>query len=214
MGFNRRKMADQRRQAAEKEVATRRATDAQMLEDASAEIDNHIRFGQRCRVFPESAAPRPRRLSLPRLSLPLPRLRSHPHRDLAVLAEPGLGAGEPRLGEFENRNRLARGPVPQLRGDRRNAQHADVGVVRSPPPQVIGAFPDFGRLGMIAAYCRLRRNRKIGFGVRIDEHEADRAIARDLVFLGAAQIGHEPDDPVVAIGPRLQGTRPHPHGGS
>ena len=34
MGFNRRKMEDRRRQAAEKEVAARRATDAQVLEDA------------------------------------------------------------------------------------------------------------------------------------------------------------------------------------
>ena len=34
MGFNRRKMEDQRRTAAEKEAATRRATDAQVLEDA------------------------------------------------------------------------------------------------------------------------------------------------------------------------------------
>ena len=34
MGFNRRKMEDQRRQAAEKEAATRRATDVQVLEDA------------------------------------------------------------------------------------------------------------------------------------------------------------------------------------
>jgi len=34
MGFNRRKMEDQRHQAAEKEAATRRATDAQVLEDA------------------------------------------------------------------------------------------------------------------------------------------------------------------------------------
>jgi hypothetical protein len=34
MGFNRRKMGDQRRQAAEKEAAARRATDAQVLEDA------------------------------------------------------------------------------------------------------------------------------------------------------------------------------------
>jgi beta-phosphoglucomutase-like phosphatase (HAD superfamily) len=34
MGFNRRKMEDQRRRAAEKEAATRRATDAQVLEDA------------------------------------------------------------------------------------------------------------------------------------------------------------------------------------
>ena len=34
MGFNRRKMEDQRRAAAEKEAAGRRATDAQLLEDA------------------------------------------------------------------------------------------------------------------------------------------------------------------------------------
>jgi hypothetical protein len=34
MGFNRRKMEDQRRQAAEKEAAARRATEAQILEDA------------------------------------------------------------------------------------------------------------------------------------------------------------------------------------
>jgi beta-phosphoglucomutase-like phosphatase (HAD superfamily) len=34
MGFNRRKMEDQRREAADKEAAIRRATDAQVLEDA------------------------------------------------------------------------------------------------------------------------------------------------------------------------------------
>ena len=34
MGFNKRKMEDQRRDAAEKEAASRRATDAQVLEDA------------------------------------------------------------------------------------------------------------------------------------------------------------------------------------
>jgi len=34
MGFNHRKMEDQRRQAAEKEAAARRATDVQVLEDA------------------------------------------------------------------------------------------------------------------------------------------------------------------------------------
>jgi hypothetical protein len=34
MGFNKRKMEDQRRDAANKEAATRRATDAQVLEDA------------------------------------------------------------------------------------------------------------------------------------------------------------------------------------
>jgi hypothetical protein len=36
MGFNRRKMEDQRRDPAKKEAAARRATDAQMLEDARA----------------------------------------------------------------------------------------------------------------------------------------------------------------------------------
>jgi hypothetical protein len=34
MGFSRRRMEDQRRQLAEKEAAARRATDAQILEDA------------------------------------------------------------------------------------------------------------------------------------------------------------------------------------
>jgi hypothetical protein len=34
MGFNKRKIEDQRREAAEKEAASRRATDAQVLEDA------------------------------------------------------------------------------------------------------------------------------------------------------------------------------------
>ena len=34
MGFNKRKMEDQRRQVAEKEAASRRATDAQAFEDA------------------------------------------------------------------------------------------------------------------------------------------------------------------------------------
>jgi beta-phosphoglucomutase-like phosphatase (HAD superfamily) len=34
MGFNRRKMEDQRREAAEKEAANRRVTEAQVLEDA------------------------------------------------------------------------------------------------------------------------------------------------------------------------------------
>jgi hypothetical protein len=38
MGSNRRKMKDQRRQAAEKEAATRRATEAQVLEDAERRI--------------------------------------------------------------------------------------------------------------------------------------------------------------------------------
>ena len=41
MGFNRRKLEDQRREAAEKETAARRATDAQVLEDAERLIAAH-----------------------------------------------------------------------------------------------------------------------------------------------------------------------------
>jgi hypothetical protein len=41
MGFNRRKMEDQRRQVAEKEAAARRATDAQVLEDAERLRNSH-----------------------------------------------------------------------------------------------------------------------------------------------------------------------------
>ena len=47
MGFNRRKMEDQRREAAEKEAATRRATDAQVLEDAERLIT--VRCGKQVR---------------------------------------------------------------------------------------------------------------------------------------------------------------------
>jgi hypothetical protein len=36
MGFNKRKMEDERRRAAEKEAANRRATDGQVLEDCGA----------------------------------------------------------------------------------------------------------------------------------------------------------------------------------
>jgi hypothetical protein len=38
VGFNRRKLEDQRRDAAEKEAASRRATDAQVLEDAERQV--------------------------------------------------------------------------------------------------------------------------------------------------------------------------------
>jgi hypothetical protein len=44
MGFNRRKMEDQRREAAEKEAATRRATD----------IDARRKFSQHSRLRPAS----------------------------------------------------------------------------------------------------------------------------------------------------------------
>ena len=42
MGFNRRKLEDERRTVAEKEAASRRATDAQVLEDAERLIADAI----------------------------------------------------------------------------------------------------------------------------------------------------------------------------
>jgi hypothetical protein len=52
MGFNRRKLVDQRREAAEKEAANRRATHAQVLEDAERLITawnaNGRKNGCRC----------------------------------------------------------------------------------------------------------------------------------------------------------------------
>jgi hypothetical protein len=42
MGFNKRKMEDERRPAAEKEAATRRATGAQLLEDAERFIETWL----------------------------------------------------------------------------------------------------------------------------------------------------------------------------
>ena len=57
MGFNRRKMEDQRRDAAEKEAATRRATDPQVLEDvvrlSRTSIADEMREEHRRRVLGE-----------------------------------------------------------------------------------------------------------------------------------------------------------------
>ncbi len=58
MGFNRRKMEDQRREAAEKEAAGRRATDAQVLEDAEGLI---------AEIFRQNLVPWLGKLELPEL---------------------------------------------------------------------------------------------------------------------------------------------------
>src|SRR5215471_6528315 len=60
MGFNRRKMEDQRRDAAGKEAASRRATDAQVLQDAERLIaawTNARPNGCRCCSRQQSALP-------------------------------------------------------------------------------------------------------------------------------------------------------------
>jgi hypothetical protein len=55
MGFNRRKLEDKRREAAEKEAANRRATDAQVLEDAECLIDGWN--GRRAKRMPMLFSP-------------------------------------------------------------------------------------------------------------------------------------------------------------
>jgi hypothetical protein len=62
MGFNRRKLEDQRREAANKEAATRRATDAQVLEDAERLIAawNERQAVRAPMIFSLRSAPRSR----------------------------------------------------------------------------------------------------------------------------------------------------------
>jgi hypothetical protein len=57
MGFNRRKMEDQRVKAGEKEAANRRATDAQVLEDAERLI---AAYEWQARRMPDAVFPNDR----------------------------------------------------------------------------------------------------------------------------------------------------------
>ena len=65
---------------------------------------------------------------------------------------------------------------------------------------------------MIAPDFGFNRDRQIGLVSGVDKDEANGAIAGDLMLLGAAQIGHEPDDAIVAIGPCFDRSRPQSHG--
>ena len=68
-------------------------------------------------------------------------------------------------------------------------------------PHVVGGLPDFGRRDMIAPHLGARGDREVGVDLCTDECEPDIVVGFDLVFLCAVQIGHEPDDASVAIGP-------------
>jgi hypothetical protein len=57
MGFNRRKLEDQRREAAENEAASRRATDATVLEDAERLI---AAYEWQARRMPDAVFPNDR----------------------------------------------------------------------------------------------------------------------------------------------------------
>ena len=133
------------------------------------------------------------------------RWMAHLHADLAVLAEIGFCSGDPRLGQFERGNRGIRGPVPQFGSDRSHPQHADIRIVRSALPHVIGALPNLGRLGVIAPHLRACGDREIGFGPGVDEDQAHIVLGLDLVLRAAANIGDEPDQAGIAFRPRLYG---------
>jgi len=94
---------------------------------------------------------------------------SHPHRDLAIFAEIGLRAGQLRHDELEYRHRLAGRPVPQFGGKRRDAQDANVGIVRLLPPYRVRRLPDFGRLCRVAASARSDGEGSLGIGVATRE---------------------------------------------
>jgi len=70
MGFNRRKMEDRRRQAAEKEAAARRATERQILEDAEHLITVCATSGRPSGCRRCSRRPPPRPLLVPTGALP------------------------------------------------------------------------------------------------------------------------------------------------
>ena len=133
----------------------------------------------------------------------------HPYRHLAVLAEVRLLAGDACLDEFERGHGGACRAVPQLGGERAHAQYADIRIVRTLPPHVVAALPDFRSLGVIASHLGARGDRKIRLGLSIDEHEPDIVLGLDLVLLAAAEVGDEPDEAGVAFRPGLHGSRPH-----
>jgi hypothetical protein len=102
MRFNRRKLEDQRREAAEKEAATRRATDAQVLEDAERLIA----------VWNERQALRAPMIFSPTIGAAIG----------ALLVPVGTLPGLPN----DQRNRLAQARPPSRRG--RDQPHSGVVV--------------------------------------------------------------------------------------
>src|SRR5262249_8429559 len=134
--------------------------------------------------------------------------RSHRYRHLAVFAKVRSLAGDPRLGEFEHGNSGARRSVPQLRGNRAHPQHADIGIVRAVPPDVIGALPDFCCLRMVTLDLGPRCERQVGPLFWVDEYETHLVLGLDLMLFAAAQIGDKPDDTGVPVGSCFEGPRP------
>jgi hypothetical protein len=131
---------------------------------------------------------------------------------LRFLPQIGLGAGELCLCEFEGSNDRVRRSIPKLSGSRLDPQQAQRQIVRSArPPDLVGAFPDFGRLCGVAQDLGAAGDRQIGLVAGIDEDEADIRRRGDFLVLPAAQVGEKPDDAGVAVRPRLD--RPRPQAG-
>jgi len=87
MGFNRRKLEDQRRHAAEKEAANRRATEAQVLEDAERLIAAwNERQAERCSTQESRERLRPKLKTQPsRREQPSFATESIPFRTSAII---------------------------------------------------------------------------------------------------------------------------------
>ena len=110
MGFNCRKMEDQRREAAEKEAATRRATDAQVLEDAERLI---VAWNERQGAHDLFAHDRRRHQG--GLLVPVGALSRLPNDQCDRLAHTG---SSPRRGRVEPHSGAVPSVVPATRGER------------------------------------------------------------------------------------------------
>ena len=110
--------------------------------------------------------------------------------------------------------------VERLRGEPSIWVILDGSDLRKPHATAMASLQRVKRLaggGTVPGYCTVnaiglgrsghrlplgaRRDREVGVGSCIDECEPDIVVGFDLVFLCAVQIGHEPDNAGVAIGP-------------
>ena len=113
MGFNCRKMEDQRREAAEKEAATRRATDAQVLEEAERLI---VAWNERQALrAPMIFSPTIGAAHQGGLLVPVGALSRLPNDQCDRLAHTG---SSPRRGRVEPHSGAVPSVVPATRGER------------------------------------------------------------------------------------------------
>jgi hypothetical protein len=74
-------------------------------------------------------------------------------------------------------------------------KHARIRIIRRAlQPDVVSLLPDFFRLGGIECHGGAAGDGEKGATVLIDEDKSDVLVGVDLVVLGTAYIGHEPDE--------------------